>query len=184
MPNIEGEITELELENKLIEQLRLQFHSSDAEDAFVRVHNDNQLYQNLRKQIDRFNNITLSDSEFRRLVNSLEAASTVYRAAKNLRQMQTITMDNGEKKNIRIFERNDWCKNIVQVAHQINQTGEFLGRFDVTILVNGLPLVQIELKKNGVSVNEAFGQIERYRRTVYKGLFKYPVKGRGRYPRA
>ena len=49
MPNIEGEITELELENKLIEQLRLQFHSSDAEDAFVRVHNDNQLYQNLSK---------------------------------------------------------------------------------------------------------------------------------------
>ena len=173
MPNIEGEITELELENKLIEQLRLQFHSSDAEDAFVRVHNDNQLYQNLRKQINRFNGITLSDSEFRRLINSLEAASTVYRAAKNLRQMQTITMDNGEKRNIRIFEKNDWCKNIVQVAHQINQTGEFLGRFDVTILVNGLPLVQIELKKNGVSVNEAFGQIERYRRTVYKGLFKY-----------
>lgn len=173
MPNIDGEITELELENKLIEQLRLQFHSSDMEDAFVRVHNDNQLYQNLRKQIDRFNGITLSDSEFRRLVNSLEAASTVYRAAKNLRQMQTITMDDGTKKNIKIFEKNDWCKNIVQVAHQINQTGEFLGRFDVTILVNGLPLVQIELKKNGISVNEAFGQIERYRRTVYKGLFKY-----------
>lgn len=173
MPNVEGEITELELENQLIEQLRLQFHSSDIEDAFVRVHNDKQLYDNLRKQINRFNGIVLSDSEFRRLVNSLESATTVYRAAKNLRQMQTITMDDGTKKNIRIFEKNDWCKNIVQVAHQINQTGEFLGRFDVTILVNGLPLVQIELKKNGVSINEAFGQIERYRRTVYKGLFKY-----------
>lgn len=173
MPNVEGEITELELENQLIEQLRLQFHSSDIEDAFVRVHNDKQLYDNLRKQINRFNGIVLSDSEFRRLVNSLESATTVYRAAKNLRQMQTITMDDGTKKNIRIFEKNDWCKNIVQVAHQINQTGEFLGRFDVTILVNGLPLVQIELKKNGVSINEAFGQIERYRRTVYKGIFKY-----------
>ena len=68
MPNIDGEITELELENKLIEQLHLQFHSSDMEDAFVRVHNDNQLYQNLRRQIDRFNGIILSDSEFRRLV--------------------------------------------------------------------------------------------------------------------
>ena len=173
MPNIEGEITELELENKLIEQLRLQFHSSESEDAFVRVHNDNQLYQNLRKQIDKFNGISLSDTEFRRLINSLESTTTVYRCAKNLRQMQTISMDNGEKKNIKIFEKNDWCKNIVQVAHQINYTGEFVGRFDVTILVNGLPLVQIELKKNGVSVNEAFGQIERYRRTVYKGLFKY-----------
>ena len=173
MPNIDGEITELELENELIKQLRLQFHSSEIEDAFVRVHNDNQLYQNLRKQIDKFNNISLSDSEFRRLINCLEAPGTVYKSAKNLRQMQTIVLDNGEKKNIKIFEKNDWCKNIVQVAHQINQTGEFLGRFDVTILVNGLPLVQIELKKNGVSVNEAFGQIERYRRTVYKGLFKY-----------
>ena len=173
MPNINGEITELELENQLIEQLRAQFHSSDAEDAFVAIHNDSQLYQNLREQIDKFNGIKLSDSEFRRLVNSLESTTTVYRCAKNLRQMQTITMDNGEKKNIKIFEKNDWCKNIVQVAHQINQTGDFVGRFDVTILVNGLPLVQIELKKNGVSVNEAFGQIERYRRTVYKGLFKY-----------
>ena len=173
MPNIDGEITELELEIKLIEQLRHQFHSSDVDDAFVRVHNDNQLYQNLRKQIDRFNGICLSDSEFRRFINSLEAATTVYRCAKNLRQMQTITMDNGEKKNIKIFDKNDWCKNIVQVAHQINQAGEYVGRFDVTILVNGLPLVQIELKKNGVSITEAFGQIERYRRTVYKGLFKY-----------
>lgn len=131
------------------------------------------MYKNLRKQIDRFNNITLSDSEFRRLVNELEKYTTVYKCSINLRQMQTITMDNGEKKNIRIFEKNDWCKNIVQIAHQINQTSEFNGRFDVTILVNGLPLVQIELKKNGVSLIEAFGQIERYRRTVYKGLFRY-----------
>ena len=173
MPNIEGEQTELELENLLIEQLRRQFHSDDVEDAFVHVHNDAQLYANLRKQIDRFNGIALSDSEFRRLVNELEKYTTVYRCGINLRQMQTITMDNGEKKNIRIFEKNDWCKNIVQVAHQINQSSEFDGRFDVTILVNGLPLVQIELKKNGVPLEKAFGQIERYRRTVYKGLFKY-----------
>ncbi len=173
MPNLLGETTELELENQLIEQLRLQFHSTDIEDAFVSVHDDNSLYKNLRKQIDRFNNITLSDSEFRRLVNELEKYTTVYKCSINLRQMQTITMDNGEKKNIRIFEKNDWCKNIVQIAHQINQTSEFNGRFDVTILVNGLPLVQIELKKNGVSLIEAFGQIERYRRTVYKGLFRY-----------
>ena len=66
MPNIDGEQTELELENLLIDQLRKQFHSDEAEDAFVRVHNDAQLYANLRKQIDRFNNIHLSDSEFRR----------------------------------------------------------------------------------------------------------------------
>ena len=173
MPNIEGEQTELELENQLIEQLRRQFHTSETEDAFIAVHNDAQLYSNLRKQIDLFNGIKLSDSEFRRFCNVLEAPNSVYKCANNLRQMQTIVMDNGEKKNIKIFEKNDWCKNNVQVAHQINQTGEFNGRFDVTILVNGLPLVQIELKKNGILVEEAFGQIERYRRTVYKGLFKY-----------
>lgn len=115
----------------------------------------------------------LSDAEFRRLMNSLLDANTVFKAAKNLRQMQTITMDNGEKKNIKIFEKNDWCRNIVQVAHQINQKAEFEGRFDVTILVNGLPLVQIELKKNGITLDQAFGQIERYRWTVYTGLFKY-----------
>lgn len=173
MPNITGEQTELELENELIKQLRQQFHSSESEDAFVSVHDDSSLYKNLRKQIDRLNGICLSDTEFRRFVNELEKYNTVYKCAINLRQMQTITMDNGEKKNIKIFEKNDWCRNIVQVAHQINQTNEFAGRFDVTILVNGLPLVQIELKKNGITLAEAFGQIERYRRTVYKGIFKY-----------
>ena len=173
MPNINGEQTEFELENELIKQLKVQFHSSEYDDAFVAVHDDESLYKNLRKQINRFNGIELSDTEFRRFINELEKYNTVYKCAINLRQMQTITMDDGSKKNIKIFEKNDWCRNIVQVAHQINQKGEFDGRYDVTILVNGLPLVQIELKKNGISVQEAFGQIERYRRTVYKGLFKY-----------
>ncbi len=173
MPNYIGEQTELELENQLIEQLRVQFHSTDENDAFVKVHDDKTLYENLRKQIDKFNGITLSNTEFRRLVNELEKYNTVYKCSRNLRQMQTINMDNGEKKNIKIFEKIDWCKNIVQVAHQIKQSSEFEGRFDVTILINGLPLVQIELKKNGETLDKAFGQIERYRRTVYKGLFKY-----------
>ena len=173
MPNINGEQTELELENELIKQLKVQFHSSEYDDAFVAVHDDQSLYKNLRNQINRFNGIELSDTEFRRFINELEKYNTVYKCAINLRQMQTITMDDGSKKNIKIFEKNDWCRNIVQVAHQINQKGEFEGRYDVTILVNGLPLVQIELKKNGITVQEAFGQIERYRRTVYNGLFKY-----------
>ena len=173
MPNINGEQTELELENELIKQLKVQFHSSEYDDPFVAVHDDESLYKNLRNQINRFNGIELSDTEFRRFINELEKYNTVYKCAINLRQMQTITMDDGSKKNIKIFEKNDWCRNIVQVAHQINQKGEFEGRYDVTILVNGLPLVQIELKKNGITVQEAFGQIERYRRTVYNGLFKY-----------
>ena len=173
MPNFAGEQTELELENQLINQLRSQFHSMEEEDAFVKVYDDKTLYANLRVQVEKFNNIKLSDNEFRRLINELEKYNTVYKCSKNLRQMQTITMDNGEKKNIKIYEKIDWCKNIVQVAHQIKQFSEFAGRFDVTILVNGLPLVQIELKKNGESLDKAFGQIERYRRTVYKGLFKY-----------
>lgn len=173
MPNINGEQTELELENELIKQLKVQFHSSEYDDAFVAVHDDESLYKNLRNQINRFNGIELSDTEFRRFINELEKYNTVYKCAINLRQMQTITMDDGSKKNIKIFEKNEWCRNIVQVAHQINQKGEFDGRYDVTILVNGLPLVQIELKKNGITVQEAFGQIERYRRTVYNGLFKY-----------
>ena len=173
MLNMDGETTELELEAQLIEQLRRQFHSTEVEDAFVRVHNDEQLCANLKTQIEKLNGCSFSDAEFRRFLNVLKAPSSVYKCALNLRQMQTIVLDNGEKKNIKIFEKNDWCRNIVQVAHQINQVGEFSGRFDVTILVNGLPLIQIELKKNGVSVEEAFGQIERYRRTVYQGLFKY-----------
>lgn len=167
------EQTELELEKQLIEQLRMQFRTTSEEDPFVEIHNDASLYSNLRKQIEKFNNMLLSDTEFRRLINEIEKFNTVYKCSINLRQMQTITLDNGEKKNIKIYEKIDWCKNIVQVAHQIKQSSEFDGRFDITILINGLPLVQIELRKNGESLNKAFGQIERYRRTVYKGLFKY-----------
>jgi len=173
MPNLNGETTELELENELIAQLRQQFRSVDGVDAFVPVHDEASLESNLKKQIEKFNDISLSDDEFRRLKNSLLAATSVFKAAKNLRQMQTIVMDTGEKKNIRIFEKNDWCQNIVQVAHQIKQSSTFEGRFDVTILINGLPLVQIELKKNGLSLDEAFGQIFRYQRDVYRGFFKY-----------
>lgn len=173
MPNYMCEQTELELEKQLIEQLRMQFRTTSEEDPFVEIHNDASLYSNLRKQIEKFNNMLLSDTEFRRLINEIEKFNTVYKCSINLRQMQTITLDNGEKKNIKIYEKIDWCKNIVQVAHQIKQSSEFDGRFDITILINGLPLVQIELKKNGESLNKAFGQIERYRRTVYKGLFKY-----------
>ena len=175
MPNINGETTELEIENELIKQLRQQFHSTEMEDAFVRVHDDDSLIKNLRNQLEKINDLKFSDNEFRRLLNSLLAPTTVYKSSINLRQMQTISLDNGETKNVKIFDKTPegWCKNIVQVAHQINQTNEFNGRFDVTILVNGLPLVQIELKKNGIILDEAFGQIERYRRTVYKGLFKY-----------
>jgi type I restriction enzyme R subunit len=173
MPNFDGETTELELENELIAQLKLQFRSGTDYEAFVPVHDEAGLEANLKKQIEAFNDISLSDSEFRRLKNSLLAATSVFKAAKNLRQMQTITMDDGKKKNIKIFEKNDWCQNIVQVAHQIKQKDTFDGRFDVTILINGLPLVQIELKKNGILLDQAFGQIERYRRTVYKDFFKY-----------
>ena len=105
MPNINGEQTELELENQLIQQLRKQFHTSEIEDAFVSVHNNEQLYANLRKQIETFNNFRFSDTEFRRFCNVLEAPNGVYKCSVNLRQMQTIVLDNGEKKNIKIFEK-------------------------------------------------------------------------------
>ena len=71
MPNLQGEITELELENALIAQLRKQFRSTDQEDAFVRIHDDVSLVKNLRKQLELFNGMEFSDAEFRRLMNSL-----------------------------------------------------------------------------------------------------------------
>lgn len=87
MPNFAGEQTELELENQLINQLRSQFHSMEEEDAFVKVYDDKTLYANLRVQVEKFNNIKLSDNEFRRLINELEKYNTVYKCSKNLRQM-------------------------------------------------------------------------------------------------
>lgn len=158
---------EAELEKELIAALQgLKYE-------FIAINNEDELYRNFRKQIDTINHIKLSDKEFDRLLNSMLGKSR-FESAKNLRQDQEIEFDSdGKKHSVRIFDKGNWCNNIFQVTHQVTMQGKHENRYDVTILINGLPLVQIELKRRGMDLKKAFNQICRYQRDSYKNLFYY-----------
>lgn len=159
--------SEAELEKELIAALQgLKYE-------FIAINNEDELYRNFRKQIDTINHIKLSDREFDRLLNSMLGKSR-FESAKNLRQDQEIEFDSdGKKHSVRIFDKGNWCNNIFQVTHQVTMQGKHENRYDVTILINGLPLVQIELKRRGMDLKKAFNQICRYQRDSYKNLFYY-----------
>ncbi|MEO0358339.1 MAG: type I restriction endonuclease subunit R, partial [Pseudomonadota bacterium] len=130
---------------------------------------------NLRTQIGIQNNVTLSDAEFAKVLNHLDKGS-VFDKAKTLRGRMRVTRDDGTSIWLRFLNTDEWCQNQYQVTTQITVTGHHETRFDVTLLINGLPLVQIELKKRGVELKEAFNQINRYQRHSYwaeNGLFQY-----------
>ena len=134
------------------------------------------LKSNFRKQITKhnireLNGVELSDQEFERLLNQIEGKN-VFNSAKNLRQKQVIKRDDGSDLYIELFNSKDWCKNEFQVTHQINNNkGKYVNRYDVTILINGLPLVQIELKRRGIDFKEAFDQAFCGIRTNGGGVF-------------
>ena len=81
--------------------------------------------------------------------------------------------EDGSKVHIKFLDYDDYSNNKVQVANQITVINKYETRFDVTLLINGLPLIQLELKKRGIALEDAFNQTERYRRHAYTGLFKY-----------
>ena len=159
--------SEAQLENELIHALQGLSYE------FINISNEEELYQNFRKQIDSINGIHLSDKEFNRLLNSMLGKSR-FESAKNLRQDQEIEFDSdGKKHSVKIFDKSNWCNNRFQVTHQVTMQGKHENRYDVTLLINGLPLVQIELKRRGMDLKKAFNQICRYQRDSYQGLFYY-----------
>ena len=162
--------SEAELENRLIKKLETQGYERVFIDDYVALEN------NFRKQLDRFNisalnNGSLTDKEFERVLNILNGKSVLQSAIK-LREKIDFDRDDGTKIYLRLISENTE-DNIYQVSNQITVHGKYKNRYDVTILVNGLPLVQIELKRSGVDINEAINQIDRYRIHSYKGLFHY-----------
>lgn len=118
-----------------------------------------------------------SDAEFSRIMIHVDNKS-VYESAKILRDKYVLLLDNGKTVYLKFFSF-DTDKNIYQVAHQITmdknhkEDVSYKNRYDVTVLINGLPLVQIELKRPSVEINEAINQINRYRNFSFKGLFRY-----------
>lgn len=170
-----GYQSESELENSLIAQLQQQGYEYKKS-----LTTDKQLVDNLRECLQRLNNITLSDNEWKSLLSQIidpskgiqEKTETIQRS-----EILNITLDNGETKNIRLIDKKSIHNNILQVINQYKpEGGTFKNRYDVTVLVNGLPLVHIELKRRGVNIKEAFNQINRYQNDSFwsgTGLYDY-----------
>lgn len=163
--------TEQVLENNMIKTLL------DAGYRKVYIPDEETLYLNFKNEIyehnkNRLRNKPLSDTEFDRLLSEL-GGKGVFNSAYNLRQLQTIIRDDGSNAYIELINKNEWCKNRFQVTNQITVNARRVNRYDVTILINGLPLIQIELKRRGMELKQAFNQINRYKSESYTGLFKY-----------
>ena len=160
---------ELILEEQLIARLQ------ELGYAFVQVDNEHELIKNLRSQLEKHNNIVFSDKEFEKVLNILSKGS-VFEKAKTLREKQHIIRDNGDNLYFEFINTDHWCQNEYQVTHQVAIEGTYKNRYDVTLLINGLPLVQIELKRRGLELKEAFNQVNRYQRHSFgasSALFQY-----------
>ena len=163
--------SEAKLEEKLIDQLVKQGYKKAQIDTVE------DLERNFREQINEHNKFRLeekplSDKEFERLMIKISGKG-VFQSAKELRQLQDIQRDDGTIAYIELFNTREWCQNNFQVTHQTTVEGKYTNRYDVTLLINGLPLVQIELKRRGMDMKEAFNQIKRYKRHSYSGLYKF-----------
>ncbi len=163
--------SEAKLEEKMLDQLVRQGYKK------VQIKNVEDLERNFREQINEHNKLKLngeplSDKEFERLMVKISGKG-IFQSAKELRQLQDIQRDDGTIVYIELFNIKDWCKNIFQVTHQTTVEGKYTNRYDVTILINGLPLVQIELKRRGIDMKEAFDQIKRYKNHSYNGLYRF-----------
>ena len=157
------------LEEQLIEQLQKLNYS------YVEIKDEKALLSNLKKQLEKHNNSTFSDKEFERVLNILSKGS-VFEKAKTLREKQHILRDNGDNLYFEFIQSEHWCQNQFQVTNQVTMEGSYKNRYDVTILINGLPLVQIELKRRGLELKEAFNQTNRYQRHSFgagAALFQY-----------
>ena len=160
--------SEAKLEKKLIEQLVSQTYEP------IQIRNEPDLNANFKRQLELHNKTVFTDDEFERILIHLDGGS-VFAKAKKLRDRYALTRNN-ETLYIEFFNSQEWCKNIFQVACQIEMEGKYKNRYDVTILMNGLPLVQIELKRRGIELKKAFNQINRYQKHSYGNLFHYILR--------
>lgn len=157
------------LENNLVTQLEKLGYKK------VVIKEEKDLLANLKSQLEIHNKTTLSDSDFKQILNFINKGN-VFERAKILRDRVPYTNDKGEHKTVELINQIHWCQNEFQVTQQVTMDGKYKNRYDVTILINGLPLVQIELKRRGLELKEAFNQTNRYERHSYwagHGLFQF-----------
>lgn len=161
--------SEAQLEQKLIERLTGLGYEP------VTISSATEFNANLKAQLEKHNHVKLSDTEFKSILNHLDKGN-VFDRAKRLRDKMELRRDDGTTFYLEFLNTEHWCQNQYQVTNQITQQGKYKNRYDVTLLINGLPLVQIELKRRGLELKEAFNQINRYQRHSYgadNGLFQY-----------
>ncbi len=167
---LDREVTSFQSESALEKELINTLVEEGYE--HLSIHSENELILNLRNQLEKLNNYQFTDREWNFFFSKVIANKNDYIIEKTrLIQedyKQEITLDSGEKRNIYLIDKNNIHNNRLQVINQyVNNDGNYDNRYDVTILVNGLPLVHIELKKRGVDLREAFNQIERYQRDSF-----------------
>lgn len=162
--------SEAQLEQQLIEQLQNQNYSA------VSLPDYDSLVANFKEQFEAFNSAKLegkplSPKEWERVLNYINGKS-IFESAKLLRDKFVLERDDGTKPYLKFLDE-DHTKNRYQVTHQTTVVGKYTNRYDVTLLINGLPLVQIELKRRGIDIKEAVNQIMRYRKHSYQGLYHF-----------
>ena len=160
-------------EQILEEQLVVQLQKLGY--GLVLIKDEKDLIVNLKMQLEKHNNISFSAKEFEKVINILSKGS-VFEKAKTLRTKQHIVRDDGKDLYFEFIQTEHWCQNQFQVTQQVAMEGKYKNRYDVTLLINGLPLVQIELKRRGLELKEAFNQVNRYHRHSFgasSALFQY-----------
>ena len=172
----EGYQSEAKLEAAFIKQLQGQGYEYARQ-----VKDERSLLKNLRQQLELLNDVTLSDTEWARLMPKISNEQMTIQDKTEMIQGKgwiiNLTMDNGTTKNIKLIDKHNVYNNRLQVINQYEVAdGAYKNRYDVTILVNGLPMVHVELKRRGVDIKEAFNQINRYLRDSFwagKAMFDY-----------
>jgi type I restriction enzyme R subunit len=141
----------------------------------VKIKNESELLDNLKTQLEKHNKTTFLAEEFAKILNHLNKGN-VFERAKILRDKMPLKRSDDSTFYVEFLNQEEWCKNEYQVTNQIEMVGSYKNRYDVTLLINGLPLAQIELKRRGLELKEAFNQINRYQRHSFwssNGLFSY-----------
>lgn len=167
--------SESELERELVQDLRHQGY-----EYVPGLSTPEALLANVRVQLQALNNVAFSDAEWQRFVESWldKASDGIVEKTRKIHDdyIHDFVFDDGRIQNIYLLDKKNIARNKLQVIKQFEQTGKHANRYDVTILVNGLPLVQVELKKRGVAIREAFNQVHRYSKESFNSansLFKY-----------
>lgn len=167
--------SEAELEKEFIKMLGSQGYQ------YITIHEEKDLVTNLRAQLEKLNGYTFTDGEWKRFFenNIANANEGIVEKTRKIQtdHVQVLKRDDGTSKNIYLIDKKNIHNNFMQVINQYTEDGgKHDTRYDVTILVNGLPLIHVELKRRGVAIREAFNQIKRYQRDSFwagSGLYEY-----------